>query len=174
MDGWAQFSSVTKWCLTLCDPMDCSMPGFPVHHELPELAQTQVRWVSDAIQPSHPLSSPSPSTFNFSQYQGLLQWVSSSHQAAKILEFQFQHQFLQSRLISFRMDWLHLLAVLGLSSLLQHYTSKTSILQSSAFFIVQLSHPKMKSLTVSITFPPFICHEAIGPDAKILVLWILF
>ena len=88
------------------------------------------------------------------------------------MEFQFQHQSLQSRLISFRMDWLHLLAVQGLSSLLQHYTSKTSILQSSTFFIVQLSHPKMKSLTVSIVFPS-ICHEVMKPDAMILVFLML-
>ena len=71
-----------------CDPMDCSTPGFPVHHQLPELTQTHVHWVGDAIQPSHPLSSPSPPTFNWSQHQGLFQWVSSSHQMAKVLEFQ--------------------------------------------------------------------------------------
>ena len=87
-----QFSSVTPSCLTFCDPMDCSMPGFPVHHQLPELAQTQVQWVSDAIQPSHPLSSPSPPAFNLAQHQGLFQWISSSHQVAKILELQLQHQ----------------------------------------------------------------------------------
>ena len=89
-----QFSSVAQLCLTLCDPMDCSMPGFPVHHQLPELAQTHVHRVSDTIQPSHPLPSPSP-TFNFSQHQGLFQWVSSSHQVAKVLEFQLQHQYFQ-------------------------------------------------------------------------------
>ena len=75
---------------TLCDPMDCSMPGLPVHHQLPELAETHVHRVSDAIQPSHPLLSPSPPTFNLSQHQGLFQWVSSSHQGAKGLEFQLQ------------------------------------------------------------------------------------
>jgi len=73
-----------------CNPMDCSMPGFPVHDQLPELAQTQVHWVGDAIQPSHPLSSPSPPTFNPSQHQVLFQWVSSSHQVAKVLELQHQ------------------------------------------------------------------------------------
>ena len=72
--------------------MDCSMPGFPVHHQLAELAQTHVCWVSDASQPSHPLLSPSPPAFNLSQHQGLFQWVSSSHQVAKVLEFQLQHQ----------------------------------------------------------------------------------
>ena len=90
-----QFSSVTQLCLTLCDPMDCSMPGLPVHHQLPEFTQTHVHWVSDAIQPSHPPLSPSPPTFNLSQHQGLFQWVSSSHQVAKVLEFHLQHQFFQ-------------------------------------------------------------------------------
>ena len=80
-----QFSSVTQSCPTFCDPMDCSMTGFPVHHHLPELAQTHVHWVGDAIQPSHPLLSPSPPTFNFSQHQGLFKWVSSLHQVAKVL-----------------------------------------------------------------------------------------
>ena len=89
-DGWwwRLFSSVTPSCPTLSDPMDCSMPGFPVHHQFPKLAQTHVHWVSDAIQPSYPLSSPSPPAFNLSQHQGLFQGVSSSHQVAKVLEFQ--------------------------------------------------------------------------------------
>ena len=90
-----QFSSVTQSCLTLCDRMDCSTPGFPVYHQHLELTQTHVLQVSDAIQPSHPLSSPSPSAFNLSQHQGLFQWVSSSHQVAKVLEFQLQHQSYQ-------------------------------------------------------------------------------
>ena len=89
-----QFSSVTQSGLTLCDPMDSSMPGLPVHHQLPEFTQTHVHWVGDAIQPSHPLSSPSPA-FNLSQHQGLFIWVSSSHQVAKVLEFQLQHQSFQ-------------------------------------------------------------------------------
>ena len=79
------FSSVAQSCPTLCDPMDCSMPGFPVHHQLSEFTQTQVHWVGDAIQPSHPLLTPSPPTFNLSQHQGLFQWVSSLHQVAKVL-----------------------------------------------------------------------------------------
>ena len=79
-------------CLTLCDSTDCSTPGFPVHNQLAELAQTHVHQVSDAIQPSHPLSSPSSPAFNISQNQGLFQWVSSSHQVAKVLKFQLQHQ----------------------------------------------------------------------------------
>ena len=90
-----QFSSVAQLCPILWDPMDCSMPGFPVHHQLPELTQIHVHWVSDAIQPSHPLSSPSPPVFNLSQHQGLFQWVSSLHQVAKVLEFQLQHQSFQ-------------------------------------------------------------------------------
>ena len=91
----AQLSSVAQSCLTLCDLMDCSTPDLPVHHQLPELTQTHVHWVSDAIQLSHPLSSPSPPAFNLSQQQGLFQWVSSSHEMAKVLEFQLQHQSFQ-------------------------------------------------------------------------------
>ena len=90
-----QFSSVTQSCLTLCDTVGCSMPGFPVHHELPELTHTHVHWVSDTIQPSHPLASPSPPVFNLSHHQGLFQWVSSSHHVAKVLEFQLQCQSFQ-------------------------------------------------------------------------------
>ena len=78
-----QFSSVPQSCPTLCDPMNCSTPGLPVHHQLPELAQTHVHWVGDAIQPSHPLSLPSPPAFSLSQHQGLFKWVSSSYQVAK-------------------------------------------------------------------------------------------
>ena len=121
--------------------MDCSTPGLPVHHQLPEPAQTHVHPVSDAIQPSHPLLSPSPA-FNLSLYQGLFKWVSSSRQVAKYWSFSFSispsNEY--SGLKSFRIDWLDLLAVQGtLKSLLQHYSSKASILQCSAFFIVQLS-----------------------------------
>ena len=130
-------------CLTLCNPMDCSMTGFPVHHQLPEFTQTHVHWVGDAIQPFHPLSSPS-SAFNLSQHQGLFKWVSSSHQVAKVLSVNISPSNEHSGLISFRMDWLDLLAVQGtLKSLLHHHSSKASILQHSAFFVVQLSHPYM-------------------------------
>ena len=86
--GPLQFSSVAQSCLTLCNPTDCSTPGLPVHHQFPEFTQTHVLWVSDAIQPSHPLSSPSPPAFNLFQHQGLFKWVSSSHEVAKVLEFQ--------------------------------------------------------------------------------------
>ena len=85
-----QFSSVTWSCPILWDPMDCSTPGFPVHHQLPKHTQTHVHWVGDGIQPSHPLSSPSPPALNLSQNQGLLKWVNSSPQVAKVLEFQHQ------------------------------------------------------------------------------------
>ena len=83
-----QFSSVAQSCPTLCDPMNCSTPGLPVHHQLPKFTQTHVHRVSDAIQPSHPLSSPSPPAPNPSQHQSLFQWVNSSHEVAKVLEFQ--------------------------------------------------------------------------------------
>ena len=95
-----QFSSVAQSCLTLCDPMDCSMPGLPVHHQLLESTQTHVHWVSDAIQPSHPLSSPSPPSFILSQHQGLFQWVSSLHQVARVLEFQLQIQSFHCKTIA--------------------------------------------------------------------------
>ena len=93
-DFWLQFTSVTQSCLTLCESMNRSTPSLPVHHQLPESTQTHVHWVGDAIQPSHPLSSPSPS-LNLSQHQGLFKWDSSLHQVAKVLEFQLQHQSFQ-------------------------------------------------------------------------------
>ena len=116
-------------CQILCNPMDCSTPGFPVFHCLPELAQTHVHGVGDAIQPSGPLSSPSPA-ISLSQHQGLFQCVGSLHQVAKILELQLQHQSFHeySGLVAFRIDWLDLLAAQGtLKSLLQHHSSKASI-----------------------------------------------
>ena len=153
-------SSVSQACLTLCDPMDCSTAGLPIHHGIPEFMQTHVHSVIDAIQPSHPLSSPSPPTFNLSQHQGLLKWVSSSHEVAKVLEFQIQHQsfYEYSGLISFRMNWLDLLAVQGtLKSLLQHHISKASILWCSAFFIVQLSYSYMTTgKTIALTTWTFV------------------
>ena len=141
-----QFSSVhsvAQSCLTLSDPMNRSTPALLVHHQLPEFTQTHVHWVGDAIQSSHPLLSLSLLTFNLSQHQGLFKWVSSSHQVAKILEF----------LISFRMDWLDLLAVQGtLKSPLQHHSSKASILWCSAFFKVQLSYAYMTTgKTIALT-----------------------
>ena len=135
----ALFSSVAQLCLTLCNPMDCSTPGFHVLHQLPELAQTHVHQVGDAIQPPYPLSSPSPPAFNLSQHHDLFQWNSSLHQVAKVLEFQYQHQSFQwiFRTDSFRIDWFHLHAVQGtLKSLLQHHSSKASVLRCLAFFMV--------------------------------------
>ena len=100
-----QFSSVTQLCPTLCDPMDCSTPGLPVHHQLQDLAQTHAHGVGDAIQPSHPLSSPSPLAFSLGQHKGLSQWVSSSHQEAKVL--QLQHPSFQWVVrVDFLEDWL--------------------------------------------------------------------
>ena len=90
-----QFSSVAQSCPTLCDPMNHSTPGLPVHHHLPEFTQTQVHRFGDAIQPSHPLSYPSPPSPNPSQHQGLFQWVNSSHEVAKVLEFRLPHQVFQ-------------------------------------------------------------------------------
>ena len=90
-----QFSSVTQSCPTLCDPMNCSIPGLPVHHQLPESTQTHLNRVGDAIQSSYPLSSPSPPALNLAQHQGVFKWVSSSHRVIKVLEFQLQHQSFQ-------------------------------------------------------------------------------
>ena len=150
-----QFSSIAQSCLTLCDPMNHSTPGLPVHHQLPEFTQTHAHRVSDAIQPSHPLSSSSPPAPNPSQHPGLFQWVNSSRKVAKVLEFQLQHQSFQwtPGLISFRTDWLDFLAVQGtLKSLLQHHSWKASIFQHSAFFTVQLSHPYMTTgKTIALT-----------------------
>ena len=130
--------------------MDCCTPGFPV--QLPELAQIHVHQVGDVIQPSHPLSSPSPPTFNLSQHQGLFKWVSSSYQVAKVLEFQLQHQSFQW---TPRID---LLAVQGtLKSLLQHHSSKASVLQRSAFFIVQFSRLYLTTgKTIALTRRTFV------------------
>ena len=134
-----QFSSLAQSCPTLWDPMDCSMPGLPVHHQLPELAQTQVHQAGDAIQPSHPVLSPSPPAFNLFQHQGLFQG-----QSIRSFSFSISPSSEYSGLIFFRMDWLDLLTVQGtLKSLLQHRSSKALILQHSAFFTVHLSHPYM-------------------------------
>ena len=153
-----QFSSVTQSCPTLCDPMNRSTPGLPVHHKLPEFTQTHVHRVSDAIQPSHPLSSPSPPAPNPSQHQGLFQWINSSYEVAKVLTVSASASNEHPALISFRMHWLHLLAVQGtLKSLLQHHNSKVSILRRSVFFIVQLSHPYMTTgKTIALTRQTFV------------------
>ena len=136
-------SSLTQSCPTLWDSMDCSTPGVPDLHQLPEPAQTHLHWASDVIQPSCPLSSSS-SALNLSLNQGLFLWVSSSHQVAKVLELQLQQQSFQFRLDFHRTDLFDLLEVQGiLKSLLQDHSSKVSILWCSAFLMVQLSHLHM-------------------------------
>ena len=139
-----QFSrSVTSNSLRI---QGLQMPGFPVQHQLPELTQTHIHRVGDAIQMSHPLSSPSPPAFNLSQHQGLFQWVSSLHQVAKYWSFSFSITSSKeySGMISFSIDWLDLLEVQGtVKSLLKYHSSKASIPWCSAFFMAQLSHPYM-------------------------------
>ena len=153
------FSSITQSCLTLYDPIDCSMPGFPVHHQLLEFTQTYFHWVSDAIQPSHPLSSPSP-TFNLSQHLLLPSSIVpsiiifSNESALRIrwlkycsFSFNISPSNEHPGLISFRMDWLDLLAVQGtLKSLFQHHSSKSSILWCSALGLTLTSvHDRRKN-----------------------------
>ena len=143
-----KFSSVAQLCLTLCDPLDCSTPGFPVHHQLPELAQTHVHWVSDAIQPSHSLLSPSPPAFNLSQHQCLFQWVSSLHQVAKLLGASASASVLPMNIQDWfplgRTGWISLQSK-GLSRVF----SNTSV-QKHQFFGTQLS---LLSKPVSLTSP---------------------
>ena len=153
---WGTFVVVQSLSrVRLYDPMGWSMPGFPVHHELPELAQTYVNQVGDAIQPSHPLSPSSPA-LNLSQHQGLSNELALCIRWPKYWSFSFSlnpsNEYSGS--ISFRTDWLDLLAVQGtLKSLLQHHSSKASILWYSAFFTVQLSHPYMTTgKTIALTW----------------------
>ena len=137
------FSSVTQLSPTLYDPMDCSTPGFPVHHHLPELAQTHVHQVSDDIQPSHPLSSPSPPSFNLSQNHGLFKWVVLRNQWPKYWSFSFSispsNEY--SGLISFRIDWFDSLQSKGLSRVFS--TPQFKIINSLVLntLMIQLSHP---------------------------------
>ena len=154
-----QFSSVAQSCPTLCDPMNHSTPGLPVRHQLPEFTQTHVHRVSDAIQPSHPVdpfsSCPQslPALGSFPVSQLCMRWL-------KYWSFSFNISPSNEYpgLISFRMDWLVLLVVQGtLKSLLQHHSSKASILRHSAFFIVQLSHPYMTTgKTIALTRQTFV------------------
>ena len=150
-----KMSSVAQSCLTLCDPMNCSKQGLPVHHQLPEFTQTHVRRVSNAIHTSHPLSSPYPPAPNPSQHQSLFQWVNSSHEVAKLLEFQLQHHSFQR---TPRASLLQNGLVGSPCSPRDSQESspkaqfKTSILQCSAFFMVQLSHPYMTTgKTIALT-----------------------
>ena len=161
MPNSVQCSSVAQSCLTLWDPMDCSRPGLPVHHQLPEIVQTHVHRVSDAIQPSHPLCCrflllpPIPPSIRVFTNESIfrIRWP-------KYWSFSFNicpsNEY--SGLISFKMVWLDLLAVQGtLKGLLQHHSSKASILLRSAFFIVQLSHPYMTTgKTIALTRQTFV------------------
>ena len=160
MTKLVQFSSVTQSCPTHCDPMTHSTPGLPVHHQLLEFTQTHAHRVSDAIQLSHPLFSPSPPVPNPSQHQGLFQWINSSHQVAKYWSFSISISPSSEHpvLLSFRMDWLDLPAVQGtLKSLLQHHSLKPSIFWCSAFLTVQLSHPYMTTgKTIALTRRTFV------------------
>ena len=157
-----QFSSTTQSCLTLCNPMNHSTPGLPVHHQLSESTQTHVHQLGDVIQPSHPLSSPSPPALNFPSIRNF------SDESAVCIRWPKYWSFSLSispssehpGLISFRMDWLDHTAVQGtLKSLLQHHSSKASILRYSAFFTVQLSHPYMTTgKTIALT--RWICWQS--------------
>ena len=151
---------ITQLWSTLCDPMDCNAPGFPVHNQLPEIAQTHVHWLGDAIQSSHPLSSSSPPAFNLSQHQGLFQRVNSSHQVVKLLEFHFSFRsvFPMAMQDWFPSGWTGLISLLfkGLSRVFSN-NSKASVLQCSAFFMIQLSHPYMTTgKTVALTIWTFV------------------
>ena len=155
-----EFSSVTQSCSTLCNPMNCSTPGLPVHQQLPEFTQTHVHPVSDLILPFHLLSSPSPPASNTSQHQGLFNESSLHMKWPKYWSFSFSISPSNEHpgLISFTMDWLDLLAVQRtLKSLLQHHSSKALVLWRSAFFTVQLSHPYMTTgKTMALTRRTFV------------------
>ena len=148
--------SIAKLCLTFCDPIDCSIAGFPVLHHLLEFAQIHVYWVSDAIQPFHRLLPPSSLALSLSQHQGLFQWVGSAYKVAKVLELQLQHQSFQMNIQS----WF-LLGLTGFISLLSKEfsrvfsstnSSKASIFHCSTLFFVQLSHPYMTTgKTIALT-----------------------
>ena len=153
-------SSVAQPCPPLCDTMDCNTPGFPVHHQFPEYTQTHVHHVDDAIQPSQPLSSPSPPAFNLCKHQNVYNESVLRIRWPKCWNFSFSispsNEY--SGLISFRIDWFDILAVQGtLKSLLQHYISKATVLEHSAFFKVQLSHPYMTTgKTIALTTWTFV------------------
>ena len=156
-----QFSSVAQLCPALCNHMDCSTPGFPVHHKLPESAQTHVHWVSDAIQPSHPLWAPfsRPSIFPSIRVFSIESILCIRWTKYWSFSFSITPSNDYSGLISFRIAWLHICAVQGtLKSLLQHHSSRAPILQCSAFFIVQLSHPYMTTgKTIALTRWTLVC-----------------
>ena len=149
-------------CVWLCDPVDCSMLGFPVLHRLPELAQSHAHWVSDAIQPSHPLSPPSPPASYLSQHQGFFQWVSSSHQVGKVLDLQPQHQSFQwiFRVDFFWIDWFDFLAVKGLSRVFSNTTVRIRCWVSEKCVVVFLK------VEIDAYYPPKVSWVA----KRVLVL----
>ena len=157
---YIQFSSVAQSCPTLCNPMNCSMPGLPAHHQLPEFTQTHVHQVSDAIQPSHPLSSPSPPAPNPSSIRVFSNESTLRMRWPKYWSFSFSISPSNEHpgLISSRMDRLDHLAVQGtLKSLLQHHSSKASVFRCSAFFTVHPSHPYMTTgKTTALTRRTFV------------------
>ena len=157
---WVQFSSVTQSCLILCDPMNCSTPSLPAHHQLPQFTQTHAHWVGNAIQSSYPLSSPSPPVLNLSSIRVFSNGSALHIRWPKYWSFNFNISPSSEHpgLISFRMDWLDLLAGQGtLKSILQHHSSKASILLHSPFFILQLSHPYMTTgKTIALTRQTFV------------------
>ena len=163
--GVLQFSSVAQLCPTLCDPMNHSTPGLPEasHHQLPEFTQTHVHWVSDAIQPSHPLSFPSPPAPNPSHHQSLFQWVNSSHEVARVLGFQLQHQSFQWT-DSFRMDWLDLLVV-GVLTLGQTLDTRNINLNNS------WTLPSEDLCSIAIIFKCWGTSESPGVLGKTQVHW---
>ena len=153
-------------CPTLCDPMDCSTPGFPVHHQLPEFTQARVHWVGDTIQPSHPLLSPSSPALNLAQHQSFSTESALCIMWPKYWSFSLNisHSNEHPGLISFRIEWLDLLVVQGtLKIILQYHSSKASILRCSTFFIVQLSHPYMTTgKTRALTTLTFVGKVILG------------
>ena len=141
--------------------MNRSTPGFPVHHQLPEFTQTHVHWVGDAIQPSHPLSSPSPPTFNLFQHQGLFKWVKLFASGGQSIGVSASTSVLPMNIQDWFpwwwTSWISLQSKGTLKSLLQHHSSKASILWCSAFFIVQISHPYMTTgKTIALTRRTFV------------------
>ena len=149
--------------------MDCSTPGLPVHHQLLEFTQTHIHWVGDAIQPSHPLFSPSLLAFNPSQHQGLFQWVNSSHQMANVFELQLQHQSFQWLFgVDFLQDWL----VWSLCTKTDFQESSPAQFKRINSSALTLEPKEIKSITTS-NFSPSICYKVMGLDAMILVFWML-
>ena len=157
-------SSVAQLCPTLCNPMDCSMPGLPVHHHLLEFTQTHVHWVGDSIQPPHPLLSPSPPALNLSQHQGLFQWVNSSHQVAKLLGVSASTSVLPMNIQDWSpLGWTGWISMLskGLSTVFSNTTvQKHQFFSGLAFFMVQLSHAYMTTgKTIALLRRTFVGKE---------------